>query len=331
MGTRNHIFSVFSFIGFALVSILLPFHLRAKSIGTCAFIVWTGLLCLNGFVNSVVWNDNVVNWAPVWCDISSRLAIGGRVAIPATSLCITCRLHSLLRLRPRVNSTRRRKNKKRFIFWMDLFIVLGIPVLSMVLAYVIQYQRFIIFEELGCHYSLYNTIPAFPLYGIWPVVIGLITAVYAGLIFRAIIQRKMRLNEFMQRDWRIGSHQCWRLTGVVIAVFICSFPTSLWYLVEDILLGPAQPWPGWKVVHASNSEIAQFTNEMWQFGNSVALYEWERWCYVVYAIIFFTLFGFTTEAKKNYRLAFRFVFRRCTKVPEPDIFTKKFVHSPEVM
>ena len=30
---------------------------------------WAGLGCLNAFINSVVWNGNVENVAPVWCDI----------------------------------------------------------------------------------------------------------------------------------------------------------------------------------------------------------------------------------------------------------------------
>lgn len=30
---------------------------------------WTGIACLNVFVNSIVWNGNAINWAPVWCDI----------------------------------------------------------------------------------------------------------------------------------------------------------------------------------------------------------------------------------------------------------------------
>jgi pheromone a factor receptor len=30
---------------------------------------WAGLGCLNMFVNSIVWNGNAINWAPVWCDI----------------------------------------------------------------------------------------------------------------------------------------------------------------------------------------------------------------------------------------------------------------------
>lgn len=46
----------------------------AWNTGTCLFMAWTGLACLNSFVNSIVWNGNVINWAPVWCDISRSLS-----------------------------------------------------------------------------------------------------------------------------------------------------------------------------------------------------------------------------------------------------------------
>ena len=84
----NHIFSAFAFIGFILVSIPLPWHfegtffnaqscqsctkattLAAWNTGTCLYMIWTGIGCLIGFINSIVWNRNVGNWAPVWCDI----------------------------------------------------------------------------------------------------------------------------------------------------------------------------------------------------------------------------------------------------------------------
>ena len=87
----NSVFSLFSFIGFILALIPIPWHLQGAQItnsvlrqrhtrthttrilawntGTCLFMAWTGLGCLNYFINSIIWNGNTVNWAPVWCDI----------------------------------------------------------------------------------------------------------------------------------------------------------------------------------------------------------------------------------------------------------------------
>ena len=90
---------------------------------------WTGLACLNLFINSIVWNDNAINWAPVWCDISSKLIVGVAVAIPAASLCINRRLYHIAS----VKSVTVTKAEKRRQIMVDLAIGLGLPVMEMIL------------------------------------------------------------------------------------------------------------------------------------------------------------------------------------------------------
>lgn len=63
------LFSIFAFLGFVLSLIPLPWHLQAWNSGTCYFMIWSALACLNQFINSVVWHGNALNPAPVWCEI----------------------------------------------------------------------------------------------------------------------------------------------------------------------------------------------------------------------------------------------------------------------
>ena len=88
MSYPNQLFSALAFIGFVLCAIPFYWHLEGKAshsqpryhidlshpasawnVGTCLFMAWAGLGCLNSFINSVVWNNSVQNFAPVWCDI----------------------------------------------------------------------------------------------------------------------------------------------------------------------------------------------------------------------------------------------------------------------
>ena len=62
-------FPIVSALGFVLVLIPLPWHLEAWNSGTCYYMIWTALACLNSFVNSIVWADDALNRAPIWCDI----------------------------------------------------------------------------------------------------------------------------------------------------------------------------------------------------------------------------------------------------------------------
>lgn len=54
---------------FFLVLIPLPWHLQAWNAGTCVYMLWTGVSYFVQFVNSIVWRNNALNVAPVWCDI----------------------------------------------------------------------------------------------------------------------------------------------------------------------------------------------------------------------------------------------------------------------
>jgi hypothetical protein len=91
----NELYSAFSFLGFVLCAIPFYWHFKgkratiqyspdssilsendnvlARNTGTCLFMIWTGLGCLMQCINSIVWNKNMVNRAPVYCDICNSL------------------------------------------------------------------------------------------------------------------------------------------------------------------------------------------------------------------------------------------------------------------
>lgn len=71
MTASNTAFSVFSGFGIVLSLIPLWWHLQSWNVGTCMFMTWAALGCLVYFVDSIVWRGNVINWAPVWCDIGT--------------------------------------------------------------------------------------------------------------------------------------------------------------------------------------------------------------------------------------------------------------------
>src|SRR6266436_7979360 len=50
----------------------------AWNTGTCLFMIWVGLGCLMQCINSIVWNKNIINRAPVYCDICKSLDLSSR-------------------------------------------------------------------------------------------------------------------------------------------------------------------------------------------------------------------------------------------------------------
>ena len=88
----NQLYSAFSFIGFVLCTIPFYWHLEgtwvylrdsstvfkkftgtAWNTGTCLYMIWTGVGCLMQCINSIVWNGNIINRVPVYCDICKSL------------------------------------------------------------------------------------------------------------------------------------------------------------------------------------------------------------------------------------------------------------------
>ena len=65
------LYPIIVFFGSILVLIPLPWHLQAWNSGTCYFIFWTCVACLNQFLNSVVWASDMVDRAPWFCEICS--------------------------------------------------------------------------------------------------------------------------------------------------------------------------------------------------------------------------------------------------------------------
>src|SRR6266576_1228542 len=90
----NELYSAFSFIGFMLCAIPFYWHFKGKratinligvfflrndnvawNTGTCLFIIWTGLGCLLQCINSIVWNKNMIDRAPVYSFICNSLHV----------------------------------------------------------------------------------------------------------------------------------------------------------------------------------------------------------------------------------------------------------------
>jgi pheromone a factor receptor len=109
--------------------------------------IWTGLGCLLQCINSIVWNKNIIDRAPIYCDVcksddplslerpltlcrrtATRVQVALNVAIPACSLCINRRLYKIATVKAVVIG---REEKRRAVI-QDLLIGVGLPLLQIV-------------------------------------------------------------------------------------------------------------------------------------------------------------------------------------------------------
>ncbi|ESK91508.1 pheromone receptor [Moniliophthora roreri MCA 2997] len=297
----NEIYSAFAFLGFILMTIPLPWHLEAWNTGTCCYMIWTGLGCLNMFINSIVWKGRVDNIAPVWCDISTKYIIGVAVAIPACSLCINRRLYHIAT----ANTVTITRAEKRRAVIVDLAICVGLPILQMILHYIPQGHRFDIFEDVGCYPTTYNTWVAFVLVWSWPVVIGCVSAVYCTLSLIAFNKRRTQFKELLSKNSNLTSNRYFRLMCLAGIEILCTIPLGSWAIYLDATASPVHPWISWEDTKWGFDRAELLPSLIWHLNDLMALsIELTRWFTVICALIFFAFFGFADEARKNYRAAY---------------------------
>jgi len=108
--------------------------------------VWSCLGCLGLCINSIIWNGNANDWAPVWCDICgclteilkplivlfpvTRVLVIGGIGLSTASLCATRRIYLIASVRKVVIS---RAEKRRQVA-VDLAIGLGLPIMFLILG-----------------------------------------------------------------------------------------------------------------------------------------------------------------------------------------------------
>ncbi|TDL19557.1 STE3-domain-containing protein [Rickenella mellea] len=292
------LYPIVSFLCFILVLAPLPTHWRLRNAGTSMYIIWTAASCLILFVNSLVWHDNAIDKAPVWCDISGRILLGNGIAIPACILCIQRRLYLITSTQVVIIS----QKEKRKYFIQDLFVSLGFPLLVMVLAYTVQGNRYDIYEEFGCFIPIYNVWPAYPIYYLPPLAMGLISLCYSLLTLRAFVSRRSELNEFINSG-TVTFKRHVRLMCLASTDIAFTIPFCVWGLQADI--STIHPYVSWEDTHFGFSIIRTYPDIIWRNNEtSRILVEFCRWIVILCAVVFIAFFTFAEESRKNYGAIF---------------------------
>ncbi|KNZ77956.1 Pheromone B alpha 3 receptor [Termitomyces sp. J132] len=270
--------------------------------------IWAALACLNQFVNSVVWANNAINTAPIWCDISIRIMLGASVGLPAASLCINRRLYEI----SSVQSVAVSRAEKRRAVLDDTLICVLFPVVFIALQYVVQGHRFNIYENIGCYPVIYNTFLAYFLSGMWPIVIGIISGTYCALSLRSFARRRVELGQFLALNKSLTISRYFRLMALATTEIMLTTPLAIFTIWLNATASKIDPWRGWADAHLDYSRVELFPAILWRNGSHSEIIgmELSRWLIPLCALIFFSFFGFADEAKRNYHAAFSAFMKR---------------------
>jgi Pheromone A receptor len=192
--------------------------------------------------------------------------------------------------------------------------------------YIVQGHRFNIYEEIGCFPATYDTPVAYPLVYCWPIAIGLISAIYCSehsipktllfyiysslaLTIRTLTRRRSELKQFLSSGSNLNSGYYFRLMGLVSIELLLTVPLGSYILYLN--LQGLNPWRGWSDTHLRFSHVRQYPSLIWKSSHfSIVELELTRWSAVICAFVCFAFFGFTDDARKNYRITLNAVCKK---------------------
>jgi len=193
---------------------------------------------------------------------------------------------------------------------VDLAIGLTPSVVIVGLYWFIQGHRFDLYEGYGPIVEIPNTILAYFLYFIWPIVIGLISMVYCALSLRAFLRRRKQFNELMASNKNLTFNRYLRLMGLAAIEMFCTVPLGIWTVVMTSKL-PLYTWYGLANLHYDFSRVDQFPTIFW-YNESLTRQAilFDIWNIIACSLVFFAFFGCAEEARRHYSLALSSVARR---------------------
>lgn len=144
----------------ALLLDLPPFfwHLKHGNLAATTLVFWIVLCILCDFLNSLIWpSADTAHWwkGYVLCDIQVKLIGAWQAGIPGAVLCIMRNLSKVLDTEHTVLIPSNAMRRKQLAF--DLFFCIGIPIYMMSIHYVVQPNRYYIFQLAGCISSWDNS------------------------------------------------------------------------------------------------------------------------------------------------------------------------------
>lgn len=239
---------------------------------------------------------------------ATRFAIGVYVAIPTALVCITRRLYLIAS----TESVMTRQDKRRGQL-IDLAIGLGIPLLQMILAIVIQGHRFDIYEDVGCVPEYFVTWVYIVLVGCWPIVIGLVSAGYAFMAIRSLTTKRAEFQAMLTgcSHASLTASRYNRLVCMAGVIMLLLVPFSSLILCETLATGGLSPWISWADTHFNFSRVDQYTAALWKPNGSLrAILELTRWGTVLCPFVFFAFFGASEEAREHYGIAIKWTKKK---------------------
>jgi hypothetical protein len=168
--------------GLSIVATFIPlaWHIRNRNTSAICLIVWTTLFNILSLINVLIWGKPNIFTAwdgKIFCDIEIKLFIAAGAGVVGSTASISRNLAKVMSDKISVVKT---KAVRRRELAKDLIMCLGLPVWMMATHYIVQPSRYYLLATTGCTPTVDNSWPAVVLLFVWPPLLALVSAFYAG-------------------------------------------------------------------------------------------------------------------------------------------------------
>ncbi|KAI0698264.1 pheromone A receptor-domain-containing protein [Cytidiella melzeri] len=240
--------SILSFLCASLLLGLAFLHAKSQNVAVLALISWLLIGNIIQGVDSIIWSANETVRLNVWCDISSKLLLGSRLALPAACTCICVHLHYLSSMR----NTRLRRNRVLIEFMSCLIL----PLTYMALHTIVQDHRFVLAEDFGCVASVYTSTPALILVWIPPIILSITSIVYGSLALWRHTHRNRRVSDRFGIPSRLITVTFLRPLLTAVFTSLLTFCVSIFDIYASTSSAHGlRPWTSLAHVHANLAQV----------------------------------------------------------------------------
>lgn len=198
---KDPVFPAISAVATLLTLAPLLWHMRSRNWAMLCLILWIAVANFTQFINTALWWSSTSNFAPLWCDISTRLYLMSALGVPCATWCIAMRLERIASTRQVSRGGGFRKKE----VCIDLGLCLLLPLIYAALAIVWQGHRFDIYEGMGCYTASYYSWPWLLLSPLPVIAVSLLSLVFSRkLTTEAVMISRDRLTSARSNDGIIG-------------------------------------------------------------------------------------------------------------------------------
>jgi hypothetical protein len=127
----------------------------------------------------------------------------------------------------------------------------------------------------------------------------------AVLTLISFLRRQAQFSQFLSGNSSLTASRYFRLIALACTEVMCTTPLAIFSMVINATSAPIEPWISWENTHYNFSRVGQVPAVLWRSDNMIVVgLTLTKWSSVICAFIFFIFFGFATEARKNYSIAF---------------------------